>query len=563
MSDVGAIEQELTNTGRITKDIWKMVKSQATHGRRSLWKTAVAMGYVSEVEVLSLISRTFGLPLLKAEEMPPSSFALDGTNVSASFLAEHKIYPVRIGDDFLEAVVCDPASIPMVEAMLVGTDKAVRISLSTEEAVHLAVARAFGTGASVMDSIVDHVDESGIGQDEGGMDDDPDHLSDLASGAPVIRLVNLLIQRAVETGASDIHIEPFEDDLTVRYRIDGILHHVESPPKKMQAAVSSRIKIMARLNIAEKRLPQDGRIRTRIGGKDIDMRVSTIPTVYGESIVMRILDRGAVVIDLNTLGFPEKELGGFNGMISKPYGMLLVTGPTGSGKTTTLYAALDKINTPDKKIITIEDPVEYQMKGINQIQVRPQIGLTFQNGLRSIVRQDPDIIMVGEIRDVETAEISIQAALTGHMVFSTVHTNDSAGAITRLLDMGVEHYLISSALVGALAQRLVRILCPKCKKAYTPTETEAAMVGSAAVYRETGCRDCANTGYKGRIGIYELLTVNDAVRNLILQKTGAQTIKERARGDGMKTLREDGWAKVRHGITSVSEVVRVTAEEVI
>ncbi len=563
MSDTGVIEQELIDSGRIPKDAWRMIKSQGAQGRKSLWKTAVAMGYVSEAEVLSLISRKFGLPFLRAEELPTSGFALDGSNVSASFLAEHKIYPVRMGDDFLEAVVCDPASIPMVEAMLVGSDKGVKISLATEEAVHLAIARTFGTGSSVMDSIVGHVDESGIGTDDTAMDDDPDHLSDLASGAPVIRLVNLLIQRAVETGASDIHIEPFEDDLMVRYRIDGILHHAESPPKKMQAAVASRIKIMARLNIAEKRLPQDGRIRTRIGGKDIDMRVSTIPTVYGESIVMRILDRGAVVIELNTLGFPEKELQVFGGMIAKPYGMLLVTGPTGSGKTTTLYAALNKINTPDKKIITIEDPVEYQMKGVNQIQVRPQIGLTFQNGLRSIVRQDPDIIMVGEIRDIETAEISIQAALTGHMVFSTVHTNDSAGAITRLLDMGVEHYLISSALVGALAQRLVRILCPACKKPYTPTDNEAAMVGGSSAYREVGCRDCANTGYKGRVGIYEMLVVDDNVRGLILKKTSAHVIKEQARREGMKTLREDGWSKVRRGITSVSEVVRVTAEEVI
>ncbi|MBI5178288.1 MAG: type II secretion system ATPase GspE [Nitrospinae bacterium] len=563
MSGAGAIEKELIDAGKLTPEAFRTVKAQNPAGRKSVWKTAVAMGYVAEAEVLGIISRKFDLPFLRADEMPASTFDLVSAGVSAAYLSENKIYPVRLDGDCLEAVVCDPAAIPMVEALLVGTDRYAKVFLATEEAVHLAIERAFGTGASVMESIVDRAGESGVADPDAGGEEDPDHLSDLASGAPVIRLVNLLIQRAVETGASDIHIEPFEDDLSVRYRIDGILHHVEAPPKKMQAAVSSRIKIMARLNIAEKRLPQDGRIRTRVGGKDIDMRVSTIPTVYGESIVMRILDRGSVVIDLNTLGFPKGEREKFGAMIARPYGMLLVTGPTGSGKTTTLYAALDKINTPDKKIITVEDPVEYQMKGINQIQVRPQIGLTFQNGLRSIVRQDPDIIMVGEIRDFETAEIAIQAALTGHMVFSTVHTNDSAGAITRLLDMGIEHYLISSALVGALAQRLVRILCPKCKKPYLPTAEEAREAGSGTLYRETGCKECANTGYRGRLGIYELLAVEDAVRNLILQKASAHVIKEQARRDGMTTLREDGFAKVRAGTTSVSEVVRVTAEEVL
>ena len=559
MSGAGAIEQALLDAGKISGDALNTAKAQS-QGNRSVWKTAVALGYIAETDALKLIGRQFGIPCLNAEEIPDSTFDIAAAGISSGYLGENRIYPVRLSGDLLEVVLCDPAAIPLAEALLMGAGRDLKVSLATEEAVHMAIERTFGKGASVMDSIVGRVDEEGGADEE---TEDADHLADLASGAPVIKLVNLIIQRAVERGASDIHIEPFETDVAVRYRVDGILHHVESPPKKTHAALLSRLKIMARLNIAEKRLPQDGRIRTRIGGRDIDMRVSTLPTVHGEGVVMRILDRGSVVIDLGALGFPEKELAQFNDIIQKPYGMLLVTGPTGSGKTTTLYAALDKINTPDKKIITVEDPVEYQMKGINQIQVRPQIGLSFQNGLRSIVRQDPDVIMVGEIRDFETAEIAIQAALTGHMVFSTVHTNDSAGAVTRLLDMGVEHYLISSALAGALAQRLVRVLCPACKRPYDAPENIRAMTGGPTAWREQGCKECGNTGYRGRLGIYEMLVVDDAVRNLILQRSSSHIIKEQARRAGMRTLREDGWRKVREGLTSVSEVARVTAEEVL
>ncbi|MFQ5431739.1 MAG: type II secretion system ATPase GspE [Nitrospinota bacterium] len=568
MSEPGTIEQALIESGRLTTDAWRNIKAQSASGHASPWKTAVAMGYVSELDALRIISGKFGIPLLAPDSVTDSGFDIVSAGVSPSFLSENKIYPIRLEGDQLHVALCDPAAIPMVEAMLVGSDTVVKPFLATEEAIHHAIERSFGSGATVMETIAGRIDDMGGMGNAEDTDEDPDHLSDLASGAPVIRIVNLIIQRAVESGASDIHVEPFENELTVRYRLDGILNGVEAPPKRMQAAVISRIKIMARLDIAEKRLPQDGRIRTRIGGRDIDMRVSTIPTVYGESVVMRILDRSSVMIGLDILGFPEKELAGFNEIIQKPYGMLLVTGPTGSGKTTTLYSALDKISTPEKKIITIEDPVEYQMQGINQIQVRPNIGLTFQNGLRSIVRQDPDIIMVGEIRDYETAEIAIQAALTGHMVFSTVHTNDSAGAITRLLDMNVEHYLISSALVGVLAQRLVRMLCAKCRKETVADEETArslAAIGKNAgtIYRENGCPSCSGRGYRGRVGIYELLPVSDAVRGLILKKSSAHLIKELARKEGMTTLREDGLEKVSRGITSTSEVARVTAEEVI
>jgi len=379
-------------------------------------------------------------------------------------------------------------------------------------------------------------------------------------------LVNHIISKATEMGSSDIHLEPFAEDLILRYRIDGILHSFEAPPKRLNSALCTRIKIMAKLDISERRLPQDGRIKLKLQGKDIDMRVSTLPTLYGESIVIRILDRGNLNVNLEKMGFPKEQLEEFQKLIQKPYGKLLVTGPTGSGKTTTLYGALQNINTSDKKIITIEDPVEYQMRGINQIHVKPQIGLDFANGLRSIVRQDPDVIMVGEVRDAQTADVAIQAALTGHLVFSTVHTNDAAGAITRLLDMGVENYLISSALIGVLAQRLVRVICRKCIE---PIKVSSILIsemrtheqGSINTFHGKGCKECSETGFRGRIGIYELLVVDDSIRQHILNKSTSQEIREMARKKGMTTLREDGWKKVAEGITTVEEVLRVTISE--
>jgi general secretion pathway protein E len=366
-------------------------------------------------------------------------------------------------------------------------------------------------------------------------------------------------------GASDIHLEPFEDDFRVRYRKDGILHEAESPPKGLQAAVLSRLKIMARLDIAERRLPQDGRFRLKVQGSDIDFRVSTVPTLMGESMVIRILDRGKVILDLARLGFPPHELQQFDALIHKPYGMILVTGPTGSGKTTTLYAALERINAVEKKIITIEDPVEYRLAGVTQMQVKPSIGLTFARGLRHIVRQDPDVVLVGEIRDRETAEIAIHAALTGHLVFSTLHTNDAAGAITRLLEMEIEDFLLASAIIGILAQRLVRVICPACKAPLTSEEgqTEARRIfGDLApqLYVGQGCSACAHTGFQGRTGIYELLLVDEALRQLILKRADASAFRQAAIGQGMQTLAADGWAKVAQGVTTIQEVLRVTQE---
>ena len=376
-------------------------------------------------------------------------------------------------------------------------------------------------------------------------------------------MVNLIISRAVESRASDIHIEPFEHDLRLRYRIDGVLHNVDAPPNQMRAAIISRIKLMAKLNIAERRLPQDGRIKLKVLGREIDLRISTLPTMYGESVVMRILDKSnTALMDLRLIGFPDDLYGKICEMTSKPHGIFLVTGPTGSGKTTTLYSAMKRINIPDRKIITIEDPVEYQMDGVNQIHVNPQIGLTFATGLRHIVRQDPDVIMIGEIRDLETAEIAIRSALTGHLVFSTLHTNDATSAVTRLIDMGVEDYLLASSLIGVLAQRLVRVNCKHCKR---PEIIPAAVLednssGTVTIQRGAGCDQCAHTGFESRIGIFELLDINDEMRTLIVSNPDANVLRSAALKAGMLTLKDDGKKKVLAGITTPDEVMRVTQE---
>ena len=395
-----------------------------------------------------------------------------------------------------------------------------------------------------------------------GFEDDED-LKDMASEAPIIRLVNHLFARALDLNASDIHFEPNEDHLDVRCRVDGIMTRIERLPIKIHTAVASRLKLMARLDIGEKRLPQDGRIDSRIGNKQLDMRVSTLPGVHGESVVLRILDRSDTAVSLQQLGMPEAILCTYQQLITQPHGMILITGPTGSGKTTTLYATLEKINSEKQKIITVEDPVEYQLEGITQIQANASIGLSFAAGLRSIVRQDPDVLMVGEIRDHETAEIAIESALTGHLVFSTLHTNDAAGAVTRLQDMGVEGYLISSSLLAIQAQRLVRRVCTDCKVAQPISLDEANVLQIKAedyptLHRGTGCERCGGTGYRGRIGLYELLVMSDAIRHHIASGADANVIREQAIREGMKTLRQDALEKLAAGLTTPEEVVRVT-----
>lgn len=500
---------------------------------------------------------------LNPENLPKVPFVLNG--ISSRFIRENKIIPIELKNNILKVVMVNPEDTATIDALKVATSADVMVYTGDSKVLEEYISRFYGQESQNINKIIEDIGERGfefLKEEE----EDIGHLKDLASEAPIIKLVNLFITRAVESRASDIHIEPFEDELKVRYRIDGVLHDIESTPKRLQAAIVSRIKIMAKLNIAERRLPQDGRIRLKVGESEIDMRISTIPVLYGESVVMRILHKEGIVIDLDQLGFPSEILNTFNHLIKKPNGIILVTGPTGSGKTTTLYGALDKINSPDKKIITVEDPVEYQLKGVNQIQVKPQIGLNFTNTLRHIVRQDPDIILIGEIRDLETAEIAIQSALTGHLVFSTLHTNDAPSAITRLLDMGVENFLLSSTVRGILAQRLVRVICPPCKEldssiVVDKEELKLLGIGSdISLYRGKGCEKCAFTGYYGRTGIFELLLIDDDIRKLILKNADSNQIRELAKKHGMRTLLEDGAEKIKAGITTFSEVLRVTQE---
>ena len=501
-------------------------------------------------------------PYLNIDDLPKVPFVLNG--ISSRFIRENRIIPLEFKNNVLKVVMADVEDSATIDALRVATSADVMVYTCDGKALEEYISKFYEQESQNINRIIEDLGEGGIEflKDE---EEDIGHLKDLASEAPIIRLVNMLITRAVESRASDIHIEPFEDELKVRYRIDGVLHDIETTPKRLQAAIVSRIKIMAKLNIAERRLPQDGRIRLKVGENEIDLRVSTIPVLYGESVVMRILRKEGIVIDLDLLGFPPHTLSSFEQLIKKPNGIILVTGPTGSGKTTTLYGALDKINSPDRKIITVEDPVEYQLKGVNQIQVKPQIGLNFANTLRHIVRQDPDIIMIGEIRDLETAEIAIQSALTGHLVFSTLHTNDAPSALTRLLDMGVENFLLSSTIRGILAQRLVRIICSSCKE-IDPSiadREELKLLGidsSMPLYRGRGCENCASTGYYGRAGVFELLMVEDEIRKLILKNADANQMRSVARQQGMRTLIEDGADKIKAGKTTLSEVLRVTQE---
>jgi len=556
----------LIRDGLITRDqLQRGLVRQREIGKR-LGDSLVELGYLSEEELLNALARQFALPHLSLSSISLSPLPIRD-RLSPKYLREHRVLPIEIKDGVLTVAMTDPTDPYTVDDLRMSTGYAVSICLAKEREILEAIDQFYGDGQATMEKIV-----KGYQEEEGGLpgDDreDVDHLRDLASEAPVIQLVNLLITRAVEARASDIHVEPFEDRLRIRYRVDGVLLDHESPPKRLQAAVISRVKIMAKMNIAERRLPQDGRIRLQILGKDLDLRVSTVPTLYGESVVMRILDRSTLLLTLGELGFPDDVRLQFQRLIRKPHGMILVTGPTGSGKTTTLYTALSEINSADKKIITIEDPVEYQLRGVNQIHVKPKIGLTFANGLRSIVRQDPDVIMVGEIRDAETADIAIHSALTGHLVFSTLHTNDAPGAITRLLDMGIENYLVSSVLVAVLAQRLVRVICPECREPY---QLDVAAVrkmgiktevgGSLQVFRGKGCAECNFTGYHGRNGIYEFLTIGEEIQRLILEKADSNLIRQKALALGMKTLWEDGWRKVEQGVTTLEDLLRVTKEE--
>jgi len=559
------LSEIVVDSGKISREKLEKVLTTPLATTEGLGQRLVNLGLISETSLLEIMSEYLQIPVVPLKEFAHQTVMLD--SLSEKFMRHYRFVPLTLENNVLTIAVSDPYDIYTVDAVRLATNCEVKVNLAREEEILDTVGKLFNTDTSSMGRIIEDI---GKDADELSFEDDGDvdHLKGLASEAPVIRLVNLLITRAIELRASDIHWEPFEGDFKVRYRIDGVLHDVEAPPKRLQAAVISRIKIMAKLNIAERRLPQDGRIKLRVLGKEIDFRVSTLPTMFGESVVLRILDRESVILDLEKLGFPQYDLQKFRDLINRPYGIILVTGPTGSGKTTTLYAALSEINSPEKKIITVEDPIEYQLGGVNQVQVKSTIGLSFANILRSILRQDPDIIMIGEIRDAETAEIAIHAALTGHLVFSTLHTNDAAGAVTRLLEMGMENYLISSSMLGIMAQRLVRVICPECKEIYTPEigvleelEVDKQEAKGQTVFRGRGCERCAGTGYRGRQGIYELLPINDDIRELILEKAPSNAIKDKGRSFGMKTLREAGWDKVRRGVSTVSEVLRVTQVE--
>jgi general secretion pathway protein E len=520
------------------------------------------LGLVSERDLAQALSDRLGLPLAEARDFPDVPLLED--KLSPRFLREAHVLPLAEEPEGLVLAMADPLDSYAADAMRLISGRELLPRVAEPAALESAIERLYEQGKTGPGRTVEDVGDEG---DE-NLELDVERLKDLASEAPVIRLVNQLIARAAEARASDIHIEAFENKLRVRYRIDGALREVDPPPNRFRAAIVSRVKIMARLNIAERRLPQDGRIKLAIRGTPIDLRVSTIPSMHGEGVVMRILDRQGVTLNFQALGIEGRNLETYLSILERPHGVFLVTGPTGSGKTTTLYASLVRINSPDKKILTVEDPIEYQLDGVNQIQVKPSIGFNFANVLRSILRQDPDIIMIGEIRDVETAEIAIQAALTGHLVLSTLHTNDAAGTITRLLDMGAEDYLLTSTLNGVAAQRLVRTLCSNCR---TPERAMPELVEQLdlhryateqeiVLYRPQGCETCNDTGFFGRTSLVESLVVTDQIRRLILRHAEAGELHRVAVEEGMSTLFDDGMRKALAGQTTVEEVLRVTRD---
>ncbi|MCK6556713.1 type II secretion system ATPase GspE [Candidatus Binatia bacterium] len=564
-----SLESFLVEQGAISAETLEKARERLRDGK-GLGDVLQEMGAVDAGTWARALATHFGLPYVDTLPLSDDGPALELIrNLPINFAKRYLLLPVTTADD--DAVVvatADPASIGALDDVRLLLRRPIRVVVAPAPVITDAINRIYDLASGSAHELMDGLDQERLDLVATDLEE-PRDLLESDDEAPIIRLVNSLLFQAVKDRASDIHIEPFERDLTVRFRIDGVLYDILSPPKRFQPVIISRVKIMAGLNIAEKRLPQDGRIRIRLAGKDVDIRVSVVPTAYGERVVMRLLDKTSTVLHLEELGLQGAKHEAVSRLIRQSHGIVLVTGPTGSGKTTTLYACLAKINTSDKNIITIEDPIEYQLHGIGQIQVNPKIDLTFASGLRSILRQDPDVIMVGEIRDTETAEIAIQAALTGHLVFSTLHTNDSFGAMTRLLDMGIEPFLVSSSVIAVMAQRLVRRVCSACREAYRPTREELEEVGltpQRAAGREIfrpgpGCPQCKKTGYRGRSGIHELLVVDDEIRGLVMKNSDAASIRRAATARGMNTLREDGAEKVLAGITTIEEILRVTQED--
>jgi len=548
------LAEVLVGAGVITREQVETVSSSRKNDLEKLDETLVRLGLAREEDIFSALARHLGLEYIPEidRDIDPALLA----QLPSEFAMRHQVLPLREEDHTLVVAMADPFDVTVLDDLRLLTSRDVRAVVSNRRKIVEVIEQSY---MEKMFRDIDDMQRDDVAEEDLEIAD----LQKMAREALVIKLVNLILHQAVQERASDIHIEPHERELRVRYRVDGVLHDASSPPRHLHPAIISRIKIMAEMDIAERRLPQDGRVQIRLGDRMIDLRISTIPTLHGESVVIRLLDRSAGLMKLTELGMRQDTFEQFRKLISRPHGIILATGPTGSGKSTTLHAGLHEVYSPEKKVITIEEPVEYELAGANQINVRPEIGLTFAAGLRHIVRQDPDIIMVGEVRDRETADIAIHAALTGHLVFTTVHTNDAAGAVTRLLDMGIEPYLAASSLIGVLAQRLLRTLCPRCKAPFQPTAEDlrelglpAERAGTVTLYRAGDCDLCLN-GYLGRTGAFELLSVDDDVSQQILDKASSNEIKQQAVQKGMHTLLSDGRRKVLDGITTIEELVRV------
>jgi len=561
--ELGAV---LLRTTRLEAAQLERARDRQRESHESLQDILLEEGMLNRDELLAGVAHQLGLDVLA--EVPDTRIDEERVRqVPIHFAKRHRLLPLDVDEEGrLCVLMADPlATHGLDDLRLLFDGQELRVQVATERVVIEAINRAYDRGGAATDQLAD---EAATDLDELAHEIEPQDLLEATDDAPIIRLVNSLLQHAVKERASDIHIEPFEKQIRVRFRIDDVLYEPMKPlPRALHASIASRVKIMGSLNIAEKRLPQDGRIRLKIAGRDYDVRLSTIPVQYGERLVMRLLPDTQELLDLEKIGFSEGQLKKLESVIRRPHGIFLVTGPTGSGKTTTLHACLARINGADKNIITVEDPVEIQQPGISQIEVQPKIGLTFAAGLRSILRQDPNVVLVGEIRDLETAEIAVQASLTGHLVLSTLHTNDAASAITRLVDQGVEPFLVGSSLVGVLAQRLVRVLCRECREAYHAEDEELREIGvkppgrPVQVYRAVGCPACNHTGYRGRVGIFEMMMVDDEIRNMVTKNIDSKTIRRMAVTEGMATLRTDGARKVIQGITSVAEVLRATEDE--
>ena len=570
MKEKKQLGQLLLESGLIRREQLEKALGELKNTGQRLGSALIKLGFAEEEEVLKVLAKQLDISYLKLSDIEIDRQIVG--MVPVKFATRYKVMPIKISGDTLTVAMADPLDIHTIDDLRLLSGCKIEAVISSEKEITKAIRKYYGIGAETMEKMVQESqdEEDKIDLERLASKEEKD-IEELAEDASIIKFVNQVILEGYRQRATDIHFEPFEDELRIRYRIDGVLHEATTPAtiKRFQSAIISRIKIMADLDIAERRLPQDGRIKLNLANEEIDLRVATIPTLFGECVDLRILPKSRIMFGLEELGLQSDDLKQLISLIERPHGIILVTGPTGSGKTTTLYASLSRINSEDKKIITIEDPIEYQLRGVNQIQVNSKIDLTFANGLRAILRMDPDVIMVGEIRDFETAEIAIRAALTGHLVFSTLHTNDAPGAVTRLVDMGIEPFLVSSSVEAVFAQRLVRILCPKCKEAYTPDSAFLKKIGfdkgvrdkgsgKLTLYRAKGCEECMHTGYKGRTGIYELFLITDEIKKLILERTSTDVIKKKAISLGMRTLRQDGWHKVIDGITTIDEVLRVS-----